>query len=135
LVKYLARYVYGVAIRDERLVSDANGEVTFRTRGQRTVTMEGPEFVRRFLQHVLPVRFVKVRNYGLYAPVNVARRLHIAHRLLSEHDLHVVEQPDESEPIERAEEKALSVPTCPMCGPAVPLLVLVLQRSRGPPTW
>jgi len=135
LVKYLARYVYGVAISDERLVSDANGEVTFRTRGRRTVTLGGPEFVRRFLLHVLPARFVKVRHYGLYAPVNVARRLHIAHRLLPQHDLHAVEQPDESESIERGEQQGSSVPTCPVCGPTVALLVLVLQRSRGPPTW
>lgn len=135
LVKYLARYVYGVAMSDQRLVSDIDGEVTFRTRGPRTVTLAGPEFVRRFLQHVLPAGFVKVRHYGLYAPSNVRTRLPIAHRLLSQCDPPAVAHADASEPTEPAEvdQPVLLVPTCPVCGPTVLLLVVVIQRSRGPP--
>ena len=134
LVKYLARYVYGVAISDQRLVSHVNGEVSFRTRGQRTVTLAGPEFVRRFLLHVLPAGFVKVRHYGLYAPSNVPRRLPIAHRLVAQCDPPARAQPDPGEPDETAEEATPVVPTCPACGPTVSLLVFVIHRSRGPPT-
>lgn len=69
---YLARYVFRVAIGNDRIVSDEGGRVTFRYRDgetglerRRTVTAE--EFLRRFLQHVVPRGFVKVRYYGLFS--------------------------------------------------------------------
>ena len=72
VLKYLARYVSGVAISDRRLVSHANGRVTFRwknyARGgtsQTTPPLAGVEFVRRYLLHVLPRGFVRIRGYGL----------------------------------------------------------------------
>jgi len=72
VLKYLARYVSGVAISDRRLVSHANGRVTFRwknyARGgtsQTTPPLAGVEFVRRYLLHVLPRGLVRIRGYGL----------------------------------------------------------------------
>jgi hypothetical protein len=72
VLKYLARYVSGVAISDRRLVSHTNGCVTFRwknyARGgtsQTTPPLPGVEFVRRYLLHVLPRGFVRIRAYGL----------------------------------------------------------------------
>lgn len=49
--------------------------VTFRTRGEETATLHPHEFLRRFLQHVLPPGFVKLRHYGLLAPGNVNTKL------------------------------------------------------------
>jgi ribosomal protein L37AE/L43A len=72
-LKYLARYTYRAAISNHRLVSLADGQVTFgwkdyAHRGKRgTMTLEAVEFVRRFLMHVLPTGFVRVRHYGLLA--------------------------------------------------------------------
>lgn len=72
-LKYLARYTHRVAISNRRLVSWANDVVTFTgkdyTRGgrRRTHRLSGVEFVRRFLLHVLPRGFVKIRHYGLLA--------------------------------------------------------------------
>lgn len=87
-LKYLARYVYRVAIGDGRIVAVTDTQVAFRARDsdsdgkQRTIWLEGAEFVRRFLLHVLPKGFRKVRHYGLYAPGNAARLLATAQERL-----------------------------------------------------
>lgn len=66
-IKYLATYTRSVAISDHRMVSVEDGEVTFRTRDSKTLTLGWEEFIRRFLLHVLPSGFHKVRYYGLYS--------------------------------------------------------------------
>ena len=86
---YLSRYTHRVAIANQRLVSLADGQVSFRARDnskpgyQRLVTLTAPEFIRRFLLHVLPPRFVKIRHFGLMAPGNVKTKLKQARALLS----------------------------------------------------
>ena len=71
VLKYLARYTYRVAFSNSRLRSLAEGQVTFTYRDyahggrERLQRLEAVEFLRRFLQHVLPRGFVKVRHYGL----------------------------------------------------------------------
>jgi hypothetical protein len=73
VLKYLARYTHKTAISNSRLVSLTDGQVNFRWKdyahGGRlgTMTLEAVEFVRRFLMHVLPSGFVRVRHYGLLA--------------------------------------------------------------------
>ena len=67
---YLARYAFRVAITNSRLESFADGHVTFRYRDNRTqqlqrVTVAAEEFIGRFMQHILPPGFPKVRYYGL----------------------------------------------------------------------
>jgi hypothetical protein len=80
--RYLGRYTHRVGLSNRRLVSlDARG-VTFRTHGERTVTLPPHDFLRRFLLHVLPKGFVKIRHHGLMAASNVPTRLAVAHRLL-----------------------------------------------------
>jgi hypothetical protein len=75
VLRYLARYVHRIAITNNRILSSANGQVTFRYQDSRdkrwkTMTLEILEFMRRYLQHVLPRGFHKVRYYGLLAPGN-----------------------------------------------------------------
>jgi predicted RNA-binding Zn-ribbon protein involved in translation (DUF1610 family) len=70
VLDYLARYLFRVAISNSRLEQIGDGHVTFRYRDNRTqairrATVSGVEFLRRFLQHVLPRRCMKVRYYGL----------------------------------------------------------------------
>ena len=84
LLRYLGRYIYRVAIADDRLVEVTDDAVTFRTRGQKTVTLDGVEFGRRFLLHVVPKGLRKVRYYGLLAPCNVRTRLDKARELLQQ---------------------------------------------------
>lgn len=80
-LKYLARYLHRVAISDARIVDVTANKVAFRAR-DRTCWLEGHEFVRRFLLHVLPKGLRKVRHYGLYAPGSASRRLELAKALL-----------------------------------------------------
>lgn len=88
--KYLARYVFRVAISDQRIgdVSPAERTVTFRYRlrdedHDRTMTLDVFEFLRRYLQHVLPSGFVKVRHFGFLHP-NCAVPLDEVRRLVTE---------------------------------------------------
>jgi Putative transposase/Transposase zinc-binding domain len=71
VLKYLARYTHRVALGNSRLVSCENDSVTFRYKDyrhesrQKTMTLAAEEFLRRWVQHVLPKGFVKIRHYGL----------------------------------------------------------------------
>jgi hypothetical protein len=72
-LKYLTPYIFRVAISNNRIVRLANGEVTFLFKSNDTgktkaCTLSAEEFIRRFLQHVLPKGFVKVRYYGFFSP-------------------------------------------------------------------
>jgi hypothetical protein len=88
VLKYLARYTYRVAISNSRIVSIADGQVTFRykdyKRGSRwrTMTLEADEFLRRFCLHVLPKGFVRVRPFGILANRHRGERLALSRQLL-----------------------------------------------------
>jgi hypothetical protein len=88
VLKYLARYTHRVAISNSRLLDMSDGRVSFRYKDyadgheQKTMTLSADEFLRRFLQHVLPKGFVKVRHYGLLANRQRAVRLEQCRRLL-----------------------------------------------------
>jgi hypothetical protein len=70
---YLARYTHRVAISNERIQSVEDGQVTFRYKDhkknnqQQTITLEANEFIRRFLLHILPDGFMRIRHYGFLA--------------------------------------------------------------------
>jgi hypothetical protein len=82
--KYLGRYTHRVGISNQRLVSFEAKVVRFRTKEGKAVSVDAVEFVRRFLLHVLPHAFVKIRHHGLLAAKNATTRLEIARRSLSE---------------------------------------------------
>jgi hypothetical protein len=79
---YLGRYTHRVGLSNRRLLEVTNESVTLRTRGEDTVTLSPEELLRRFLLHVLPPGFVKIRHYGLVASGNVKTKLAAARRLL-----------------------------------------------------
>ncbi|HEX3148470.1 MAG TPA: IS91 family transposase [Gemmataceae bacterium] len=131
VLKYLARYTHRVAISNHRLVSLENGRVTFRYKDyadehqQKTMTLDALEFLRRFVTHVLPMGFTKIRHYGLLANRFRAERLATARRLLL-----VAAAPATTsmgEPV-ALEPPALPERCCPACGsrrldcPALPRL-------------
>ena len=78
-LKYLARYTHRVAIANSRLQSIDDGQVTFSYKDyrhqhrQRTLTLAATEFIRRFMMHVLPNGFVRIRYYGFLANTHRAR--------------------------------------------------------------
>ncbi len=73
VVRYLSRYVHRIAISNSRILNYDGSNVTFRYKDRsdgnktKTETLTGPNFASRFLQHVLPARFVRIRHYGLLA--------------------------------------------------------------------
>jgi hypothetical protein len=79
LFRYLGLYTHRVAISNHRLLSVDDREIAFRTRGDQICRLAPLEFMRRFLQHVLPHGFVKVRHFGLLAAGNVNTKLAAAH--------------------------------------------------------
>ena len=119
VLKYLARYTHRVAISNQRLVSLKDGRVTFRWKNYArasepaTMTLQAEEFIRRFLLHVLPTGFVKIRHFGFLANrgrrdnVRLCRQLLAASSSgppgLAPHDSHL------NEP------EANTVDRCPRC--------------------
>jgi hypothetical protein len=89
VLKYLARYTHRVAISNGRLLSLDNGQVRFRWRDSRrgnrssVMTLDAIEFIRRFLLHVLPSGFVKIRHFGLLANRNRRQALALCRLHLS----------------------------------------------------
>lgn len=86
--RYLGRYTHRVAISNGRLVSLEQGRVTFCYKDYadgahwKEMTLDAEEFIRRFLLHVLPKSFVRIRHYGLMAGRNVDTKLAASRRLL-----------------------------------------------------
>lgn len=80
--RYLGQYTHRVAISNRRLVSMDDQAVVFRTRGGDTATVSPTEFIGRFLLHILPSHFVKIRHFGLMASGNVSTKLERARALL-----------------------------------------------------
>jgi len=133
VVQYLGRYTHRVAISNHRLVSLDQGKVTFRWRDsahhnkQRLLTLSSNEFLRRFLLHVLPLGFVRIRHFGLFAHRRRRELLPLCSRLLAEFG-----QPSRPAP-------AASRPlwTCPVCGGVMVVierLTPVQVRWRSPPS-
>ncbi len=122
VLSYLGRYTHRVGIANSRLLDVGPDHVTFRTRGQQTATLTPVEFLRRFLQHVLPDGFHKIRHVGLYADAKPGGLLEQAKALLP---------PKATIPVP----EALSEPprTCPHCGGILHRLPLAAQQPRAPP--
>jgi hypothetical protein len=119
--RYLARYTHRVAITNRRLLACHDGQVTFRwkdyQRGnrQRIMTLEAVEFIRRFLLHVLPRGFKRMRHYGFFANGVRTVKLPLCRRVLGQVPLH---PPDVSTTGEAAKPLAPLPPrseACPAC--------------------
>ena len=88
VLEYLGRYTHRVAISNERILGIGDGGVTFRVRvngeggKKRTLRLVGTEFIERFLQHVLPRGFKRIRHYGLLGPAHKRARLAAARSAL-----------------------------------------------------
>jgi Putative transposase/Transposase zinc-binding domain len=128
-LRYLAPYVFRVAIGDRRIVSCDDGKVTFTYRRvgsnrPRKMTLDALEFIRRFLQHVLPAGFQKVRHYGFLSP-NSGTSIEAVRWLITLHNggvftlLAMLTAPPAEYP----------APRCPACGGPMSLLGFVLALA------
>jgi hypothetical protein len=139
VLAYLSRYTHRVAISNRRLIRADAQTVTFRCKDYRkdgperytTMTLATGAFIRRFLLHVLPKGFHRIRHYGLLANTNRTANLAKARELLA------VPEPDRSPSEGEAREPDISQHPCPCC--AGPMRIIETfepgcrPRSRGPP--
>jgi len=124
VLKYLARYTHKAAISNHRLVDLTDGRVSFRWKDyahggrQGAVTLEAVEFVRRFLRHVLPSGFVRVRHYGLLANRHRREKLARCRELLGMAATAADPAPAGPDPITPPAHEATLTPTrvCPRWG-------------------
>jgi hypothetical protein len=127
--QYLAPYIFRVAISNNRLRNLHHGQVTFAYKESATdqlqhCTITAHEFIRRFLQHVLPIRFIKLRYYGLLSP---------AHRQLLQKARHLLPATTSKlKPEAVKTTEPLAVLSCPHCGGPLTLLSPLAPRGRAP---
>jgi hypothetical protein len=138
VLAYLGRYTHRVAIANSRLIGMADGKVIFRWKDYRqegrgkVMTLEAGEFMRRFLLHVLPPGFHRIRHFGFLANGHRAARLALCRRLLANNGSN---QGDDPDPIVEANAAALPSPSvvpdvCPSCGS---LALIRSTLARAPP--
>jgi hypothetical protein len=124
VLQYLGRYTHRVAISNHRLVSSADQKVTFRWRDsadnneQKLMTLSLDEFLSRFLLHLLPKGFVRIRNFGFLANRRRSTLLPLCRQVLG-----VLPQP-QIEPAVSAAKQPSPLWTCPNCGGPM----IVVQR-------
>jgi hypothetical protein len=149
-LKYLTPYIYRVALSNRRLVSMQNGKLTFsykpRNKPWTTMTLPAMKFMQRFLQHVLPKGFQKVRYFGFLHP-SAKKRFSAIKEQLEQNAPETKDRPEPQEDTEQ-EQKANNKHTpeqpgiCPHCGgplrytgrlPRCPAIETPDQQQRSPP--
>jgi hypothetical protein len=142
VLAYLARYTHRLAIANSRLLALDERGVTLRYKdyrcdGQaryRTMTLAPDEFIRRFLLHVLPKGFHRIRHYGLLASATCKANLAHARELIAT-PMPLIETPAEHDDARNADTGAAHRPPCPCCGGRM-ITVETFERNgapRGPP--
>ncbi len=136
VLHYLGRYTHRVAISNHRLVSLTDGQVTFRCRDsahhneQKLLPLSLDEFLCRFLLHILPKGFVRIRNFGFLANRKRATLLPLCFQLLGS------EQPPQDEQHASSTENCPDLWRCPKCGgpmKVIERLTAAEIQLRSPP--
>jgi len=138
VLKYLARYTHRVALSNQRLVSMHDGKVTFRWKDyahgnrQGEMTLDAHEFIRRFLLHVLPRGFQRLRHYGFLANRARKEKLQVARELLRQSQGKTTNPTTEfPEPINAEPPKDDPCPeVCPACKKGHLSFVRYLEADR-----
>jgi hypothetical protein len=126
-LEYLARYVFRVAITNSRILDCQDGVVTFSFRDKKTgqtrrVRLQAVEFIRRFLDHLLPSGFQKVRHYGFFSPTCSVSIQRI--RLL------IAQKTGRPMLLDLSATESAPGPFCPLCGGPLRVLAIQLPSSR-----
>ena len=141
VLAYLSRYTHRVAIANSRLLSMDERGITFRWKDYRrknakrytTMTLTADEFIRRFLIHVLPSGFHRIRHYGLIANANRKDNLAHARKLLQGNEAELPAQEETAD--KHQSEKQETTYVCPDCG--APMIIIETfarqQQPRAPP--
>jgi len=140
VLNYLGRYTHRVAISNNRLLDIEDGQITFRWKDYRhndrprVMTLEADEFIRRFLLHVLPDGFQRIRHYGFLAHRYRKAKLALCRQLLGVALTAVVkrqDQPDYRDLYEKLTGRSLR--ECPVCHAGHMVVIASLPASGRPP--
>jgi len=139
MLDYLGRYTHRVAISNERLIRLQDGRVTFRWKDykqpnkQKLMTLEAGEFIRRYLMHVLPLGFVRIRHFGWLANTHREQKLALCRKLLG------VEPPEKQQEAsaENADTSSAgltgeSLTICPACRQGHMVVIEIIYAMRAP---
>ena len=137
VLQYLGRYTHRIAISNNRILKLQDGEVSFRWRDyadgdkQKTMTVKAHEFIRRFLLHVLPHRYVRIRHFGLLSNRNRKDDIALCRKLLDSGKT-VTKEKDSQETWQEQLLRicGIDVTTCPVCKKGRMLTVEFLPPSR-----
>ncbi len=144
VLAYLSRYTHRVAIANSRLIAADANTVTFRWKDcrakgrdrQKVMRLETGAFIRRFLIHVLPKGFHRIRHYGLFANTARARNIETIRRLLHAEPPAAGLDGDIAQATDAADTPTLRQP-CPCCGGPMIIIETFARgqtpRSRAPP--
>jgi hypothetical protein len=137
VLRYLARYANRIALSNDRILDIQNGKVTFSWKDYRhghrrkTMTLPAPEFIRRFLLHVIPDRFVRIRHFGLLANRHRTKNLDLCRKLLTHQQNTNPSRAAPSSPPEKDQDTQNSPdPLCPGCHQGHMRQIQIL-----PPVW
>jgi hypothetical protein len=134
VLRYLGRYTHRVAIANSRLVHVTDTSVAFRTKEGKVHSLQPVEFLRRFIQHVLPEGFHKIRHYGLYAASSTKREL-AREKLSPQQQTPVVDGVEIPADASWAQQLHVitgrDVTRCPHCRETI--VMVPLPRAHGPP--
>jgi hypothetical protein len=141
VLDYLGRYTHRVALSNERILSVQNGQVTFTYRDRKdkdrlkSMTLDAQEFIHRFLLHVLPDGFMRIRHFGFLA--NRAKKHALAQcRKLLKLDAALPEIPKKSAHDLLLELTGIDLNRCPSCHQGTLIVVAELPPiSRSPSQW
>jgi hypothetical protein len=135
VLKYLARYTHRVAISNHRLIGLEGDQVEFLWKDyahggkQKTMKIKAVEFIRRFLLHVLPAGFVRIRHYGFLANRVCREKLELCRSLLAALAPAVVAEPIPEPKL--AGETRPEPHTCPACGEGRMVIVETIPATPG----
>jgi hypothetical protein len=131
VLKYLARYTHRVAISNRRLLSLDHGKVTFQWKDYRdgnchkTITLDAVEFIRRFLLHILPTGFMRIRQYGFLANTVRRHKLALCRKFLGQAQEIVTITPQCTQEDETTD-------TCPVCRKGRMIIVTTIEPQTQP---
>jgi hypothetical protein len=139
VIEYLGRYTHRVAISNQRLVSLDNGQLSFQWKDYRranrqqskVMTVTAAEFIRRFLLHVLPPGFQRIRHFGFLANCHRQDKLELCRRLLCPPIIQLLPSPDDCRKLLQTL-AARPLPRCPQCGIGTMIPLPMLAPYRWP---
>jgi len=135
VLEYLGRYTHRVAITNNRILSIEGGEVTFNYRDRsdenkvKEITIKAHEFIRRYLLHILPKGFMKIRYFGFLAHTNKKKSIPLLRQLINP-DAEIIEKQTETIEETMLRLTGVDIALCPECSKGKMVCVKVLSDPR-----